>query len=93
MGTENDGQESTSCLYAWLSRDPEDGIEGVVTVITATGPLPLVCTSRDLADAVADIAHESAIARGHDARLVKFDRGMTLDVRRARSSGRSSKRS
>lgn len=78
----NDGEEYTSQLYAWVGKDL-GGIEGLITVPGKTAGLflPLVTTDKHQAMCMSHLAQQAADARGHDVRLVRFDRGMTLDVR------------
>lgn len=73
----NNGEESTTTLYAWLARDL-DGIEGIVTVGTQSGLLPLVCTDRAMALSMSDAALRAGLARASAVSLVQFDRGATL---------------
>lgn len=67
----NDGKQTTEHLYAWISAN-SDGIEGIVTVGTDHGMLPLVSTGRELAEKMADYAHQVAALRGVPVRLVRY---------------------
>lgn len=75
----NDGEDSTSTLYAWLSRDGQ-GVEGIVTVKADYGLLPLVVTDLNTALSMRNLATVAAAQRGNPVRLVRFERGITLDV-------------
>lgn len=75
----NDGEDSTSYLYAWISRD-EDGVEGLILMPTANGPLPLISTSRSQALSLFPAAQVAAQARGNPSRLVRFERNITIAV-------------
>lgn len=69
----NDGLPNTDRLYAWIARDL-DGVEGIVTVPTELGMLPLVCTNRQQAEGYANVAAVAGRERDSTVRLVAFER-------------------
>ena len=77
---QNDGASDTAALYAWLSREPETGLEGIVAMPTALGVTPLVFADGDRAQRLRPYAQAAATARGHAASLVRFTRQETLAV-------------
>jgi hypothetical protein len=67
-----------TALYAWLSRDAA-GAEGMLTMNDPLlGAMPMVVTDLALARKFTWLAREMASLRGQPARLVRFDRGETL---------------
>lgn len=75
----NDGQRRTTKLYAWIAKDP-NGIEGIVTVPTNDGLLPLVVTDEKVARSFKPFAALAGTYRLSDAELVVFERKNTLDT-------------
>lgn len=75
----NDGQQTTDHLFAWISKDPQ-GIEGIITMPTAMGLLPLVVTDEKRARSFEPAAVIAARARYAYASLVRFDLATTLKV-------------
>lgn len=85
----NNGEDSTVFLYAWLCRDLADGIEGPIIYPLNERGVPLITTNRDQALRLTPVVQGYVHSRGVSARLVQFDRSITLqteEVRPRRSS-------
>lgn len=77
---QNDGQGSTTCLYAWIATDA-GGQEGIIVApIPPLGVVPLVMTDQARAFRLEPAALLAAIERKATARLVKFHRGEVLKI-------------
>lgn len=76
----NDGAETTERLYAWLTTDTSKGIEGIITVNTTKGLVPLVGTDLEAAQGMRNIVEQVCERSKSEARLVVFNRGEVLDT-------------
>lgn len=68
----NDGALTTQRLYAWLAKD-DTGAEGILTVHTDQGLMPMVATDLDVALSWRPIG-EAPQPPLHDSKLVVFTR-------------------
>lgn len=75
----NDGEKRTTRLYAWIAKDLH-GIEGIVTVPSRDGMLPLVETDEDKARKFKEFAAMAGTGRLSLAELVVFERKNVLDT-------------
>jgi hypothetical protein len=75
----NDGELSTQRIYAWLANE-HNGAEGLLTVPTTDGMLPLVSTDRGVALSWSPLAETAGSLRQTQAHLVVFQRSETLRI-------------
>lgn len=72
----NDGEMATQRLYAWLAKD-DTGAEGIMTVRTNVGLMPMVATDLETAQSWRPIG-EAPVPPLHDSKLVVFNRAGDL---------------
>lgn len=74
----NDGAGETQDLYAWIATDA-NGVEGITTVGTDKGMLPLVVSDLETARSMRDVAQMVGQVRRTSTRLVRFARSEVLE--------------
>jgi hypothetical protein len=74
----NDGAGETQNLYAWIAADAS-GVEGISTVGTNSGLLPLVVSDLATAQSMREVAAMVGQARGTSTRLIRFARSEVID--------------
>lgn len=75
--SQNDFSGETMHLYAWIAPDLQ-GVEGIITIPTNDGILPLVVADERRARRFQPAAAYAAKERGATARLIRFDRAVVI---------------
>ena len=72
-------------IWAWVVVDPRDDCEGVITMHSASGPMPCIVAQRELAEQMRPVAEKVSQALAQPVKLARFsvrEDVETVDLRR-----------
>lgn len=67
-------------ILAYIAKDPSDGTEGIISVISESGPLPMVGADREKMLFHRPLALEIAKKKGIKVTLLRFSKREELEV-------------
>lgn len=67
-------------IWAWVSVDPQDQNEGIITVNSPMGPMPMVGADKERMKSLRELAEQAAKNAGIEVKLLRFSTRSEIEI-------------